>query len=195
MNSFDNLAGLFHLLRSGEREYLLLKEVGSFKKTDKILDVGGGTGAVAIQLAPFVKEITVLDPSKNMLAKIKNPTLKKKVGSAQKIPFANNSFDVVYVVDALHHFTNGHLKHKWEAQMNICTKELLRVLKKNGQLLIVEFNPATFVGKCIAFLENKIIGFGSSFYSPSQINNFFSKEKVEVFHSDKFCYVAKIRKK
>lgn len=196
MPSFDSFAGVYHFLRkNGAKEYQLLTHAGKFKKTDKILEVGGGTGAVAVYFAEKVKEVTILDPSRKMLEKVKDPHIKKKVGACQKIPFKNETFDVVYVVDALHHFTNGHKKENWGQQMNMCTKELLRVLKKNGQLLIVEFNPDTFIGKLIAFFENKLVGFGSLFYAPSELQKLFSHCRVEIFNSSSFCYVVKVSKK
>lgn len=167
---------------------------GKFKKTDKILEVGGGTGAVAAHFVADVKEVTVLDPSTKMLEKIKDSRIRKQLGACQKIPFKNETFDVVYVVDALHHFTNGYKKENWNYQMDVCTKELLRVLKKNGQLLIVEFNPGTFIGKLIAFFENKIMRFGSLFFTPSELQNLFSEYHVEIFNSDGFCYVVKVSK-
>ncbi|MEK6922162.1 MAG: class I SAM-dependent methyltransferase [Nanoarchaeota archaeon] len=195
--NFDKCAGMYHFLRrNGVKEYTLLKQAGKFKKTDRILEVGGGTGAVAGHFAPEVKEVTVLDPSTKMLEKIKDPCIRKKIGSCQKIPFKNETFDVVYVVDALHHFTNGYEKKDWSQQMNICAKELLRVLKKNGQLLIVEFNPDTLVGKLIAFFENGIVGFGSLFFTPTALQKLFSTQaNIKVFYSESFCYVIKIVKK
>ncbi len=195
--SFDAIAEIYHFLRKdGAKEYQLLIQTGRFREKDKILEVGGGTGVVATHFVDKVKEVRVLDPSTKMLEKIKNPSIKKKVGRCQKIPFEDETFDIVYVVDALHHFTNSYPKEEWKQQMNICTKELLRVLKKNGQLLIVEFNPDTLMGRLIKFFENKIMCFGSSFYTPELLEALFSKENsVDVFYPRKFCYIVKIMKR
>ncbi len=73
--------------------------------------------------------------------------------------------------------------------------QLLRVLKKNGQLLIVEFNPNTVIGSLIEFFENNIIRFGSLFYAPSELQKLFSHCRVEIFNSGSFCYVVKIMRK
>ena len=197
MNSFDKLASVYNLIRGNTKgEYKLIKRSIQLRKNQRVLDVGGGTGLIAAQLANEVKEVVVLDVSKKMLDKIKDTRIKKKIGFAQRIPFKKEDFDLVCLVDAFHHFTNGHPKEEWKEQLEICSKEILRVLKKDGQLVIVEFNPQTFIGGLIQFLENKIMHFGSQFYQPNQLRELFESNcNLEIFNSKSYCYALKITKK
>jgi len=102
------------------------------KKSDKILDVGSGTGI----LLPILKkkagkygEITALDYSGKMLEQAR-----KKFGNsfryiranAKKTPFRNNYFDKVICFSVFPHFVNKKR----------LLKEVYRILKKNGRLVI-----------------------------------------------------------
>ena len=197
MNSFDKLAWVYNLVRGNtQREYKLIKQSVQLRKNQRVLDIGGGTGLIATQLANDVKEVVVLDASSKMLDRIKDRRIKKVVGFVQKIPFKTEEFDVVCLVDAFHHFTNGCPKREWDKLIGRSVSEILRVLKKDGQLVMVEFNPQTFIGRLIKFLENKIMGFGSQFYQPNDLKKLFESDcNIEVFNSKSFCYALTITKK
>src|SRR3990172_53853 len=65
-------------------------------KDKRVLDVGGGTGAIAKHILPYAKEIVVLDPSKEMLARIKNAEIKKVRGIVQDAKLKKGYFDLIY---------------------------------------------------------------------------------------------------
>ena len=155
---FDNFAGLYNFLmklfgKAGATAKIIEKQ-SNINLNSKVLDVGGGTGLIANHLSAKVRKIFVLDPSKNMLAKINNPDIGKIQGSAEKIPFKKEKFDLVYCVDSFHHFTNGQPQKKWQNIIHKCISELLRVLKKRGTLLIIDFDTSKFEGKIIKIFEN-----------------------------------------
>lgn len=98
----------------------------------KILDVGAGTGRLAIVLAKTGAEITALDISEKMLAvlKQKNSKIKTVVGDAENLPVADNYFD--FIISA---FVMAHLKNP-----AIFFNEAYRALKDGGKLIVTNIN-------------------------------------------------------
>jgi len=68
------------------------------KKSDKLLDVGCGTG---LYLDLFKCDITGVDPSEELLKQCSHKTIKS---SAERLPFKDNSFDWVISITAIHNF-------------------------------------------------------------------------------------------
>jgi ubiquinone/menaquinone biosynthesis C-methylase UbiE len=73
------------------------------KKTDKLLDVGCGTG---ISTSVWKSECVGIDPSKELIriAQKNYPKRKFMVGRAESLPFPDQSFDVVISVTSIHNF-------------------------------------------------------------------------------------------
>lgn len=99
-----------------------------------VLDVGSGNGYFAQH---FDKDcqLTALDLSANQLQY--NPARNKKIGSAYELPYEDNSFDIVFTSNLLHHL---------EEPEN-AVKEMQRVSKK--YVVISEpnrNNPMIFLG-------------------------------------------------
>src|SRR3989344_5444266 len=80
---------------------------------------------------------------------------------------------------------------------DLSIRELLRTLKKDGVLVIMEFNAGKFGGKMIELLENKLFGMGSRFYHDSEFKTLFNKYSVNVAISslDGSAFLARITKK
>ena len=95
----------------------------------KILDVGCGTGANLEMLANF-GESEGVDVSDDALEFCRLKNLKATKGLAEKLPFADESFDVVTALDVVEHLDDDIAG----------LKEMHRVLKKDGKTLI--FVPA-----------------------------------------------------
>jgi len=96
----------------------------------KVLDVGAGTGRLAIRLAQKGAEITALDISEEMLGKIKNKKIEKVIGEAEYLSFKNESFDIVVAT-----FLIVHLK-----DLKRFFDEVYRVLKPGGLFLVTNIN-------------------------------------------------------
>lgn len=98
----------------------------------RLLDVACGTGLVAVEAARILgtaDHITCLDPSAGMLAVARSKLAARFVaGRAERMPFADNSFDFLTMGYALRHVTN--------LGETFC--EYRRVLRPGGKLLILE---------------------------------------------------------
>jgi len=103
----------------------------------KILDLATGTSDIAIELSS-IKECKIIgvDPSSKMLevgqSKIDKKNLNDKIllekGNAENLKYDDGMFDVVTIGYGVRNFTN--LKNS--------LKEIYRVLKKDGLLIILE---------------------------------------------------------
>jgi demethylmenaquinone methyltransferase/2-methoxy-6-polyprenyl-1,4-benzoquinol methylase len=123
-----------------------------------LLDAGGGTGRVAEALRPHVGSVIVADVSRGMLAQAYQKNLAVASAETERLPFADGTFDRVLMVDALH-----HVVHQADT-----VRELYRVLKPGGRLVIEEPDYRTFAVKLIAIGE-KLALMRSHFLSPPQI--------------------------
>mgnify|MGYP001035257193 CR=1 FL=1 len=110
----------------------------------RVLEAGGGTGRVSAELIPMVGTLVINDLSRPMLkqAQEKGP-LWPVQSYVERLPFADESFSRVFAVDAFHHFNDHHT----------AIRELLRVLRPKGRLIIEEPDIKRFPVKVVALLE------------------------------------------
>ena len=162
---FDILAPVYNrfskLLFSELREEII--DEMDFDPNDRILDVGGGTGAFLekiLQKNPEL-EVFLLHSSKSM---IEESSISESIimGKACWNPFSSNSFDYVLCTDALHHF-----QHKKKS-----VKEMMRVVKPGGTIIIFEMDAKSPITKLIKFGE-KILGEPSEFFTPEELSSLF----------------------
>jgi demethylmenaquinone methyltransferase / 2-methoxy-6-polyprenyl-1,4-benzoquinol methylase len=106
---------------------------------DQVLDIAGGTGDLSLAFAGKVGptgRVVHTDINEAMLREGRDRLLNKgvvlptMVCDAEKLPFASESFNIVTVAFGLRNMT-----HKDRA-----LKEMLRVLKPGGKLLVLEFS-------------------------------------------------------
>jgi ubiquinone/menaquinone biosynthesis C-methylase UbiE len=124
-----------------------------------ILDAGGGTGRVARYLGEKGGHVVVADISLPMLQEASKKTgLSPICSKAEALPFANESIDRIFMVDALHHVVDqaGTIH------------EFYRVLKSGGKIVVEEPDIRTFGVKLIALME-KLAFMSSHFLSPEEI--------------------------
>jgi ubiquinone/menaquinone biosynthesis C-methylase UbiE len=112
-----------------------LIEAADPRPGERVLDLGCGTGIVARQVAPRVEatgKVTGLDVSPNMLAVAKvaadreGLTIGWREGNAERLPFPDNSFDLVLCQFALMFVTNKA----------VALAEMRRVVAEDGRVLI-----------------------------------------------------------
>jgi len=102
-------------------------------KAGNILEVGSGTGFWLNLLHPVTDGLYGLDYSAGMIsqARTQPAPLKLARGTAIRLPYQDNSFEMVYCVDAIHHFVDHHA----------FISEAFRVLKPGGALAVIGFDP------------------------------------------------------
>lgn len=116
---------------SGEGQALrnLAREV----KTSRVLEVGCGTGHWLQEMASGGPALFGLDLSTGMLhqAKVKKTPVDLIQGYARQLPFQDNSFDLVFCVNAIHHF----------ADPQAFITEAFRSVRLEGALAVVGSGP------------------------------------------------------
>ncbi len=114
-------------------------EISGVKAGDKVLDIAGGSGDLSKLFAKKVSstgEVILTDINASMLAVGRDRMIDAGLSvpamqcNAEKLPFADNSFDCVIVAFGLRNMT-----HK-----DIALREMQRVLKVGGRLLVLEFS-------------------------------------------------------
>lgn len=140
----------------------MLLETVKIQSDNTVLDVACGNGRL---LNMFEDKYTFngygTDISDKMIeqAKTLNPSMKFSIASCEKLPFADNTFDLITVCAAYHHFANV---------INFA-KEAHRLLKSNGQIYIAEvYYPAIIRAICNPFIRLSKAG-DVKFYSPDEI--------------------------
>src|SRR5262245_6900724 len=124
------------------KKYFTAKAAPFLNPTDKVLDMGCGSGIFLPSLSALCGELVAIDVSPAFVAEsqatvekfeLTNTTVMQ--GAAEALPFADGAFDAAVVSDTIH-----HLYHLEES-----IAELQRVLKPGARILIFEpniLNPA-----------------------------------------------------
>jgi SAM-dependent methyltransferase len=111
----------------------LVERISTTLKTERILDVGCGTGANLKMLAAFGKAEGV-DISPQAVDFCHERGLDSvKLGAIEQLPYENNSFDLVTALDVIEHLDDDAAG----------LREMRRVLRRDGRILV--FVPAFMV--------------------------------------------------
>ena len=108
----------------------------------RILEVGTGKGHFALELAKAGYRFTSIDISEEeqetARLNLQHAGLESKVDlkieDAENLSFKDSSFDVIFSINALHHFANP----------NKVIDELVRVLNKGGKIVFSDFTKEGF---------------------------------------------------
>jgi ubiquinone/menaquinone biosynthesis C-methylase UbiE len=155
---YDSCSG--HGIGAGEEKTAWKHELGRnlpdpYGLPLRVLDVGCGTGAIALLFAEMGHQVTGIDLSERMLAKARekasaqNLPAEFRTGDAEQLPFDDGSFDVV---------VNRHLL--WTLpHPEIALKEWHRVLKTGGIVLIIEgvWNDRSFRVRAKRFVSDGLL--------------------------------------
>lgn len=174
--TFDcDRSGYAHLTYKHKIESNFLKKAISNISSGKvkILDVACGTGRMLPEIFKTKKQIEYvgLDTSNKMFSELKNKVIysknKKRIklilSDAEKLPFKDNTFDVVYTYHFLWHIPKNH--------QETIIKEMLRVTKKEG-IIILDILNKNFIWE--------------------KFKKYFGKEKSEGLYKQEISEVKKI---
>ena len=119
-----------HFSQTRYKPWPLVSEfLNSLEKNSMVLDVGCGNGKYLSENKNLVMWGT--DRSGNLLsiAKEKNINAQCFIADSLKLPIKSESFDAAISIAVIHHFSNELLRIQ-------ALKEIFRVIKKNGKVLI-----------------------------------------------------------
>ena len=149
----------------------------------KILDVGCGDGATEIFMNKYFPSwnISAIDISVKSIEEAKSKNIKGsefKIYDGKKIPFEDNSFDVIFMAGVLHHIDlslhNGILQ------------DINRVLKTKGRFYLFEHNPLNpvtrhLVNTCVFDKDAKLLKSGYTLQLLQKNNLNVQKKKFIIF--------------
>lgn len=177
IDHFDLIASIYDRF-IGIQDHAYLKTLLNLPTDGWMLDAAGGTGRVSHQFKSMVDKLVICDLSQKMLTKAKEKGDLLPVRShIERLPFPDEIFDRILVVDSVHHFCN----------QQAAISDLLRVLKPGGRMVIEEPDIHHFAVKLVAVAE-KLLFMRSHFHTPEQIKNLFSSLNVNlsIEHDGKF---------
>jgi ubiquinone/menaquinone biosynthesis C-methylase UbiE len=140
---YDRVTGLLGLGTDGRNSRMVI-ELAGIQPGDHVLDVACGTGSLtltAVRSAGPTGKVYGIDAAPEMIDVAKKKAARAMsgvefaVGLAEKLDFANETFDIVISRLAIHHLPDDLKRAAF--------KEILRVLKPGGKLLIADFSPPT----------------------------------------------------
>lgn len=102
------------------------------RKSDGILEIGCGTGVFTSELRKLCRSITAVELSPKMAAEARrrNVGVDIRIGSAHRLPFPAQRFDAVACINSFSYIVDQQQ----------ALREIARVLKPNGVLLIIDMN-------------------------------------------------------
>jgi SAM-dependent methyltransferase len=126
-----------------------LVKFASVEPGDTVLDVGTGTGVVAITAARAGARVTGIDLTPSLLevarenARIAGRSdITWSEGDAESLPVPDGMFDVVL----------SQFGHMFAPRPDIAVTEMRRVLKPGGRVAFATWPPEHFVGRLFAFI-------------------------------------------
>jgi ubiquinone/menaquinone biosynthesis C-methylase UbiE len=131
---FDRAAGYYDQTRGfppGVEQDVaaMLARAGGFTNHSRILEIGVGTGRIALPLAAHVRQIVGADLSRQMMQRLREKRTTEPIAlieaDATRLPFAAHTFDGAVVVHVF------HLIAGWRDVL----RELARVLRPDAPLL------------------------------------------------------------
>jgi ubiquinone/menaquinone biosynthesis C-methylase UbiE len=128
---YDRLGNWFFF--KSER-YLALKELQRLRPEGSLVDIGCGPGCLTLEICRRFPELNViaLDKNRDMLAlakcRLSGQDIRLVEASVQSMPFNDSSLDLVVSTGSLHHWPEA----------DRALREIYRVLKPGGQLLIMD---------------------------------------------------------
>lgn len=134
---FDRIAGSYGTLTQpgGGWQGLAAGLAAGFVGQD-VADLGSGEGDLTMMLAPFARKVVAVDQSPEMIRHVRDRARQAGLdnvvdvaeGELESVPLDDGSMQAVFLSQTLHH----------AADPSAAIREAARVLKKNGQLIVLD---------------------------------------------------------
>lgn len=152
-----------------------------------ILEVGCGNGRVARTLSEKLKakNYTAVDIDPKMIAQAeslteKNSRLVFQVADLCRLPFDDRSVDAVIALDVLHHLAD------WKKGI----REIHRVLKKGGKLLMREYSIETFSLPVLGLVFRSLFDHPYEFmFDQQELLSFIRKNGFDITHQNDMSWL------
>jgi len=132
---FSTAAGAWDGLRDElfGRESALLPLFGFLDPSWEVADLGAGTGALTVRIAPYVKRVYAVDSSREMMEALGSrvadlSNVEVRAGELESLPLATESVDVAVMLLVLHYVPDPRR----------ALEEACRVLRPGGRLVVVD---------------------------------------------------------
>jgi SAM-dependent methyltransferase len=116
---------------------------------ESVLDVGTGTGVVAVTAARTGARVSALDLTPELLVQARenariagHSEIAWQEGDAENLPYPDASFDVVV----------SQFGHMFAPRPEVAVAEMRRVLKPSGRVAFATWPPELLVGRMFAFI-------------------------------------------
>lgn len=144
------------------------------EKSKKVIDIGSGTGDVALLLSNAGKDITPVDVADFHGIRV----LETTIYDGKRLPFPNNSFDSALLLMVLHHTPNPDLVFT----------EAARVAK---EIVVIETSYTNGINKFLTVLTDAIgnlrfNAYWSSYKTDDEWRQFFNKKGFKIVESQKY---------
>jgi len=176
--------------------YKKIREISEpyIRPESKILDLGCGTGGLVASLSPLIEkygEIIGVDISPKMIeVAIKNnkhynkdKNIRFVVSGAEKLPFQDSYFNLVFCLNSFHHYFNQR-----DAINEIC-----RIMAPDSFFILLDAfsdNPIRKLwGLVLKFLFNEPY---AKYHTKSSLNDLFNKSNMQLLKQERFFYFALI---
>lgn len=164
----------FQKIVRNRTEIIVGRVLRFLKGSMKIVDIGSGTGDVAILLGRHGKEVTPVD-----VIDFHGPRLvKTTIYDGQRLPFPNKSFDIAMLLMVMHHTPNPE----------IVFNEASRVAR---EIVVIETSYTTPINRWTTVISDMIGNFRLSAFWPSykldsEWKDFFSRMNYKIVKTQKY---------
>ena len=142
--------------------------------TNRLLDVGGGTGRVSGMMTEQTGKVILTDVSCGMVREAATKDgLRPLCAHAERLPFPDAAFDRILMVDAFHHLRD----------QQAAAGEVIRVLRPGGRSVIEEPDIRLRGVKLVALLE-RVLLMRSRFCSIANLRHLFERAGARVLALD-----------
>ena len=134
---FENILYFITRQKRPDIASLIINDWNILRPGDWIIDVGAGRGELALTLLKKLNAHFVLSEiDKEKLASIPpHPFISLNLTNGIHLDFPDNYFDTAFCINSVHHFEDQETS----------LKEIRRVLKKGGKLLIIEYEKESLL--------------------------------------------------